>query len=96
MTAPSNLAEATSVALETARAVRDSRPLRLITCGSVDDGKSTLIGRLINDATGLFEDQIKSLQDDSRRFGPQHRLASGRDLVIAPSRVPGLSLRPGG
>ncbi|HTE80365.1 MAG TPA: adenylyl-sulfate kinase, partial [Reyranella sp.] len=36
---------------------------------SVDDGKSTLIGRLINDTTGLFDDQIKSLQDDSRRFG---------------------------
>ncbi|MDI1287450.1 MAG: sulfate adenylyltransferase subunit CysN [Reyranella sp.] len=43
--------------------------LRLLTCGSVDDGKSTLIGRLINDAAGLFEDQIKSLRDDSRRFG---------------------------
>jgi bifunctional enzyme CysN/CysC len=43
--------------------------LRFLACGSVDDGKSTLIGRLINDATGLFEDQIKSLQDDSRRFG---------------------------
>src|SRR5437868_3408581 len=43
--------------------------LRFLTCGSVDDGKSTLIGRLINDATGLFEDQIKALQDDSRRFG---------------------------
>ena len=43
--------------------------LRFLTCGSVDDGKSTLIGRLINDATGLFEDQIKSLRDDSRRFG---------------------------
>ena len=43
--------------------------LRFLACGSVDDGKSTLIGRLINDATGLFDDQIKSLQDDSRRFG---------------------------
>ena len=43
--------------------------LRFLACGSVDDGKSSLIGRLINDATGLFEDQIKSLQDDSRRFG---------------------------
>ncbi len=43
--------------------------LRFLACGSVDDGKSTLIGRLINDATGLFEDQIKALQDDSRRFG---------------------------
>jgi bifunctional enzyme CysN/CysC len=43
--------------------------LRFLTCGSVDDGKSTLIGRLINDATGLFEDQIRALKDDSRRFG---------------------------
>ncbi|MBV8411725.1 MAG: sulfate adenylyltransferase subunit CysN, partial [Alphaproteobacteria bacterium] len=43
--------------------------LRFITCGSVDDGKSTLIGRLINDASGLPEDQVASLRDDSRRFG---------------------------
>jgi bifunctional enzyme CysN/CysC len=43
--------------------------LRFLTCGSVDDGKSTLIGRLINDATGLFEDQIAALKEDSRRFG---------------------------
>jgi bifunctional enzyme CysN/CysC len=43
--------------------------LRFLACGSVDDGKSTLIGRLINDATGLFEDQIKALEADSQRFG---------------------------
>jgi bifunctional enzyme CysN/CysC len=43
--------------------------LRFLACGSVDDGKSTLIGRLINDATGLPEDQVASLRDDSRRFG---------------------------
>jgi bifunctional enzyme CysN/CysC len=43
--------------------------LRFLACGSVDDGKSTLIGRLINDASGLCDDQIKSLQDASRRFG---------------------------
>lgn len=43
--------------------------LRFLTCGSVDDGKSTLIGRLINDTTGLFEDQIGGLKADSRRFG---------------------------
>src|SRR5205085_10160759 len=50
--------------------VSDTRSeLRFLACGSVDDGKSTLIGRLINDATGLFEDQIKALMDDSRRFG---------------------------
>ncbi len=43
--------------------------LRFLACGSVDDGKSTLIGRLINDATGLFEDQIAALKEDTRRFG---------------------------
>ena len=43
--------------------------LRFLACGSVDDGKSTLIGRLIHDATGLFEDQIAALQAESRRFG---------------------------
>src|SRR5437868_4034018 len=43
--------------------------LRFLACGSVDDGKSTLIGRLINDATGLPEDEAASLRDDSRRFG---------------------------
>jgi len=43
--------------------------LRFLTCGSVDDGKSTLIGRLIADSAGLLEDQAKALQEDSRRFG---------------------------
>ncbi len=52
--------------------------LRFLTCGSVDDGKSTLIGRLINDTTGLLEDQARSLQDDSRRFG-----TNGPDLDFA-------------
>jgi len=52
--------------------------LRFLTCGSVDDGKSTLIGRLIHEATGLFEDQIASLREDSRRFG-----TTGDDLDFA-------------
>ncbi len=43
--------------------------MRFLTCGSVDDGKSTLIGRLISDAAGLHDDQIASLRDNSRRFG---------------------------
>ena len=43
--------------------------LRLITCGSVDDGKSTLIGRLVVEAGGLAEDQLQSLQADSLRQG---------------------------
>ncbi|MGK5048989.1 sulfate adenylyltransferase subunit CysN [Janthinobacterium sp. GB4P2] len=45
--------------------------LRFITCGSVDDGKSTLIGRLLWEAKHLFDDQLTSLQADSRRFGTQ-------------------------
>ena len=45
--------------------------LRLITCGSVDDGKSTLIGRLLHDTRGLFADQIATLEADSRRHGTQ-------------------------
>ena len=42
--------------VEPAKAVRDTRPLRLITCGSVDDGKSTLIGRLLWDTKAVKED----------------------------------------
>lgn len=45
--------------------------LRFITCGSVDDGKSTLIGRLLWDSQQLFEDQLTSLQSDSKKFGTQ-------------------------
>jgi sulfate adenylyltransferase subunit 1 len=45
--------------------------LRFITCGSVDDGKSTLIGRLLHDANQLFEDQLSRLKRDSRRYGTQ-------------------------
>jgi len=43
--------------------------LRFITCGSVDDGKSTLIGRLLYDSKLLFEDQIQTLERDSRKHG---------------------------
>lgn len=43
--------------------------LRFLTCGSVDDGKSTLIGRLLYDSKLLFEDQINVLQRDSRKHG---------------------------
>jgi bifunctional enzyme CysN/CysC len=45
--------------------------LRFITCGSVDDGKSTLIGRLLYDAKMIFEDQMAALEADSRRVGTQ-------------------------
>ena len=45
--------------------------LRFITCGSVDDGKSTLIGRMLYEAQLIFEDQVTSLQNDSKKMGTQ-------------------------
>jgi len=45
--------------------------LRFITCGSVDDGKSTLIGRLLYDSKMIFEDQLATLEADSKRSGTQ-------------------------
>ncbi len=47
----------------------DKSLLRFLTCGSVDDGKSTLIGRLLLDSKRLFEDQIATLAKDSKKFG---------------------------
>ena len=45
--------------------------LRFLTCGSVDDGKSTLIGRLLYDAKMIFDDQLAVLVADSKRVGTQ-------------------------
>ncbi len=50
---------------------RTKELLRFITCGSVDDGKSTLIGRLLYDSKQIFEDQMAALESDSRRVGTQ-------------------------
>ena len=52
--------------------------LRFITCGSVDDGKSTLIGRLLYDSKMIFEDQLAALESDSRKVGTQ-----GQDIDFA-------------
>ena len=52
--------------------------LRFITCGSVDDGKSTLIGRLLYESKMLFEDQLAALEADSKKVGTQ-----GGDLDFA-------------
>ena len=57
---------------------RDQDLLRFITCGSVDDGKSTLIGRLLWDAQQLTDDQLTALQTDSKKHGTQ-----GKDLDFA-------------
>ena len=48
---------------------RDKDLLRFITCGSVDDGKSTLIGRLLHDSALIYEDQLAAVTRDSVRFG---------------------------
>ncbi|HJV28319.1 MAG TPA: sulfate adenylyltransferase subunit CysN [Aromatoleum sp.] len=45
--------------------------LRFITCGSVDDGKSTLIGRLLYESKMLFEDQLAAVEADSKKYGTQ-------------------------
>ena len=45
--------------------------LRFITCGSVDDGKSTLIGRLLYDSKLIYEDQLQALESDSKKMGTQ-------------------------
>lgn len=52
--------------------------LRFITCGSVDDGKSTLIGRLLYDSKMIFEDQLAVLKSDSKKVGTQ-----GQDIDFA-------------
>src|SRR5881227_4390934 len=43
--------------------------LRFLTCGSVDDGKSTLIGRLLHDTKGIYEDQLAAVKRDSVKHG---------------------------
>jgi bifunctional enzyme CysN/CysC len=57
---------------------RTKTMLRFITCGSVDDGKSTLIGRLLYDSQAIFADQLAALETDSRRIGTQ-----GQDIDFA-------------
>ena len=55
-------------------------PLRILTCGSVDDGKSTLIGHLLLEGAALYDDQLQTLADDSRRYGTQ---GAALDLALA-------------
>ncbi|WP_135081441.1 sulfate adenylyltransferase subunit CysN [Terasakiella sp. SH-1] len=53
------------------KAQEEKSLLRFITCGSVDDGKSTLIGRLLWDSKLIFEDQLAALESDSKKVGTQ-------------------------
>ena len=68
--------------------------LRFITCGSVDDGKSTLIGRLLYDSKMLFEDQLAALQADSKRIGTQGQRIDFALLVdgLAAEREQGITI----
>src|ERR1700736_4433836 len=58
---------------------RDRSLLRFITCGSVDDGKSSLIGRLLYESKLLFDDQLAALAADSRRVGTR---GAGLDCAL--------------
>lgn len=68
--------------------------LRFITCGSVDDGKSTLIGRLLYDSKMIFEDQLKTLEADSKRIGTQGQEIDFALLVdgLAAEREQGITI----
>ncbi|MGU7816542.1 sulfate adenylyltransferase subunit CysN [Burkholderia sp. AW49-1] len=76
LTAPGALAHPTPV--PHADDARTKELLRFITCGSVDDGKSTLIGRLLYESNMLFDDQLTQLEADSKKVGTQ-----GGDLDFA-------------
>jgi bifunctional enzyme CysN/CysC len=68
--------------------------LRFITCGSVDDGKSTLIGRLLFDSRMIFEDQLAALEADSKRIGTQGQNIDFALLVdgLAAEREQGITI----
>lgn len=68
--------------------------LRFITCGSVDDGKSTLIGRLLYDSKMIFEDQLAQLEADSKRVGTQGQEIDFALLVdgLAAEREQGITI----
>ena len=68
--------------------------LRFITCGSVDDGKSTLIGRLLYDSKMIFEDQLAALEADSKRVGTQGQNLDFALLVdgLAAEREQGITI----
>lgn len=68
--------------------------LRFITCGSVDDGKSTLIGRLLYDSKMVFEDQLAALEADSKKVGTQGQNIDFALLVdgLAAEREQGITI----
>src|SRR5262249_33229369 len=68
--------------------------LRFITCGSVDDGKSTLIGRMLYDSKLIYEDQLATLEADSKRVGTQGQNIDFALLVdgLAAEREQGITI----
>ncbi|MFT0621443.1 sulfate adenylyltransferase subunit CysN [Ectopseudomonas guguanensis] len=77
-TSPAQHAHKTATLSEWLEQQANQDLLRFITCGSVDDGKSTLIGRLLWEAQQVFDDQLSTLQADSKRHGTQ-----GNDIDFA-------------
>jgi bifunctional enzyme CysN/CysC len=73
---------------------RNKETLRFITCGSVDDGKSTLIGRMLWEARQIFDDQLAALQRDSKRYGTQGEAIDFALLVdgLAAEREQGITI----
>lgn len=74
MSTPLNTVEPTDSDLKVEAYIKEQAELdllRFITCGSVDDGKSTLIGRMLYEAQMIFEDQVATLRNDSRKQGTQ-------------------------
>lgn len=68
--------------------------LRFITCGSVDDGKSTLIGRMLYDSKMIYEDQLEALEQDSKKVGTQGQNIDFALLVdgLAAEREQGITI----
>ncbi|MFC4347196.1 sulfate adenylyltransferase subunit CysN [Kordiimonas lipolytica] len=76
------------------KAQEEKSMLRFITCGSVDDGKSTLIGRLLYDSKLIFEDQLSALEADSKKMGTQGQEIDFALLVdgLAAEREQGITI----
>ncbi len=76
------------------KAQEEKSMLRFITCGSVDDGKSTLIGRLLYDSKLIFEDQLSALESDSKKMGTQGQEIDFALLVdgLAAEREQGITI----
>ena len=61
--------------------------LRFITCGSVDDGKSTLIGRLLHETNAILDDQLSAVEADSRRHALIVSLLGVRHVIVAVNKM---------